>query len=133
MQIIMSFGNIKYSLFFSILCSHQCIDTFSSLITLSRTSIVMLNRSGESLCPRPVPDIKRKKFSLSFLSFMKSGLLSRTFSFCFCYYWKFIMSEHPAWATVCICWDGHMASFMVFLIGWICIDLISNVNQLGIP
>ena len=41
---------------------------FDSLIAVSRTSSTMLNHSGESWHPCPVPDFSRKSFSFSPLS-----------------------------------------------------------------
>ena len=38
--------------------------SFSCLVTLARTSYILLNRDGESGCPCLVPDIRGKSFSL---------------------------------------------------------------------
>ena len=38
--------------------------SFSCLVTLARTSDMLLNRDGESGCPCLVPDIRGKSFSL---------------------------------------------------------------------
>ena len=61
-KIISSTNRDNFTSFFPIQMPYV---SFSCLIAFTRTSVIMLNRNGESECPCLVPDLKGKAFNLS--------------------------------------------------------------------
>ena len=109
----------------------------SYLISLSRTSIIMLIRSGKSKHPCLMPDLRRKAFSFSPINYeVTCGLLIYAVNYIEirCFYTYIVESFNCKWKLIfvkclfCIYWNNHVFFPFHFINVLYCLDWLTHVE-----